>query len=123
MAQQEALTCISLEAGADLSAGQYHFVNMSSDGQVDLVASAGAQGIGVLQNKPDAAGRAASVAVYGVAKVVAGGSITAGNRIQSDANGAAIAAASGDFVLGVAMTSADSGDLVEVLLAGNHILA
>lgn len=123
MATQEALTCITREAGADLSAKQYHFVNMSSDGQVDAVASAGAQGIGVLQDKPTAAGQAACIAVYGVSKVVAGADVTAGNRVQADGNGKAIAATTGDFVMGVALTAGNSGDLIEVLLAGNHIIA
>jgi hypothetical protein len=73
--------------------------------------------VGVLQNKPAAAGRDATVAYAGVTKAVAGGSITAGARVTADANGAVVAAASaGDAVLGVALTGASSGDIISVLI-------
>jgi len=124
MAKQEALTNITLEAGGDLSAGQYRFVNVAADGQVDLVASAGTDAIGVLQNDPDAAGVAATVAIMGVSKVVIGtGGLTAGNRVQSDASGEAIAAATGDVVLGRAITGGAAGELASVLLISTHITA
>lgn len=115
MATQQHIMCISYEAGADLSALQFHFLVMSSDGQVDG-AGDGAAAIGVLQNKPSAAGQAAEIAVSGVAKVVAGSAITAGQRVASASDSEAIPAATGDIVVGVAMTSGDAGDLVEVLL-------
>lgn len=115
MATQQHIKCISYEAGADLSALQFHFVVMSSDGQVDG-AGDGAAAIGVLQNKPSAAGQAAEIAIDGVVKVVAGSAITAGERIASASDSEAIPAATGDIVVGVAMTSGDAGDLVEVLL-------
>ncbi len=123
MATQNQVQSITLPAAGDLSAKQFRFVNVNSSGQAAAVASAGGAGIGVLQNKPDAAGKAATVAHAGVVKVVAGGSITAGANVQSDANGEAITAASGDVVLGVALAGAADGDLVPVLLVSKHILA
>jgi hypothetical protein len=124
MALESNLTCVTLEAGGDLSAGQLLFVDVAADGQVDVVASAGADAIGVLQNDPAAAGRAASVAVLGVSKVVAGAAVTAGARVQSDASGRAIAAATGDVVLGRALTAASAaGEVIEVLLLSTHITA
>ena len=123
MALQEVLVSITVEAGGDLSAGQFHFVDVATDGQVDLVASAGGKAIGVLQNDPSAAGRAATVTVAGVSKVVAGATIAAGNKIQSTATGTADVAAVGDHVLGIAMTGGASGDVISVLLISQHILA
>ena len=122
MATQQSLTCISAEAGSDLSAKQYRFVDMASDAAVDAVSAAGGDAIGVLQNAP-LAGEAASVAVMGVAKVVAGGTITAGDRVQSDANGEALTAASGDIVLGRALKGGAAGDVLEILLVSAHIAA
>ncbi len=124
MAVEQALQSISIEAGADLSAGQYKFVQVATDGQVDLVGSAGADAIGVLQNKPDAAGRAAKVGFSGISKVTLGGTVAMGAKVQSDASGDAILAASGDHVLGTCIKGGAVGEVGEVLLnASHHILA
>lgn len=124
MARCEHVESVTLEAGSDLSAGQFKFVLVASDGQVDLVASAGGDADGVLLNQPGAAGRAAEVAISGIVKVVSGAAVTAGAKVQSDASGRAITAASGDHVLGKALTTtANAGELVEVLLVNHHILA
>ena len=61
----------SLEAAADLSAGQHHLVVANSSAQLAL-AGAGAVAVGVLQNKPNAQGVAGSVHQTGISKVVAG---------------------------------------------------
>jgi len=76
----------TFEAGGDLSAGQFKFVVLAADGQIDL-ATDGAAAVGVLLNEPDAAGKAATVVVSGKTAVTAGGSITAGDDIASDLNG------------------------------------
>lgn len=123
MAKQESLTSISIPAAGDLSAGQFRFVNVDGNGRAALVASAGGRGVGVLQDDPAAIDRPACVAVAGRAKVVAGDTVTAGDNVQSDANGAAITAASGDYILGIALTGGASGELIEVLLGSNHLLA
>lgn len=114
MARDEATTCITLEAGQDLSAKQYFFVSMSSDGQVDPTGD-GANAIGVLQNDPAAAGRAAEVAVSGRTMVKAGGTITAGADIASDAAGEAVVAATGDQILGTALEGAADGDTFAIM--------
>lgn len=122
---EEALSCISVPANTDLSTKQYYFVkltNSSGTGRAAL-AGDGDHAIGVLQNKPDAANEVATVAFSGISKVVAGGTITAGQYVASDTNGAAVVAATGDIVIGVAMLSADSADLVPVLLLTGHVFA
>ena len=123
MAKNEAQTCITLEAGQDLSAKQFRFVELAADGQVDAVASAGGNAIGVLTNDPSAAGRAATVCIAGIAKVVAGGTVAAGAMVQADAAGDAITAASGDYVLGRAVTGGADGEVIEILLQSNHLNA
>jgi hypothetical protein len=124
MATESNVQSITLPAAADYSsASQFRFVNVNSSGQAVRVSSAGGDAIGVLQNKPDAAGKAATVATSGIVKVVAGGTIAAGAKVQSDASGDALTAASGDAVLGVALASAVDGDVFPVLLVSKHILA
>ena len=125
MAVQENFIPISLPAAGDLSsAGIYRWGVVNSSGQVAVVSSAGGDADGVIQNSPAAAGRATSLAVAGVAKTYVGtGGVTAGNKVQSDANGASILAASGDHVLGKALATGAAGAIVPVLLVSKHILA
>lgn len=123
MSVMEAVRAITMEAAGDLSvAGQFRFVEATTtDNEVDVVGSAGADAIGVLLNKPDAAGRDAEVAFAGRVKVVAGGTVTAGDKVQSDASGEAITASTGDFVLGTCLVGGAVGELIEMLLGSNHL--
>jgi len=124
MASEQALVVIDMIAGADLSAGQYYFVTLATDGQVDLTGSAGGTSIGILQNKPSAAGEVAQVGVFGVSKCKAGATITADDKLQSTAAGKADVAASGDHVVAHAMEGAVDGDVFRVLVGySEHILA
>lgn len=111
MATQGVTTIETFEAGQDLSAKQYCFVTMASDMQIDPT-GAGLAADGVLQNAPAAAGRAAAVAVVGRVKVLAGGTIAAGGNIASSATGTAVAATTGNIVLGKALEAAVSGQYI-----------
>ena len=72
--------------------------------------------IGVVQNKPQVTGAAATVAIRGISLVEAGGSVNAGDGVAVDTNGKGVAAGVGDTVVGVAVGGAASGQLVPVLL-------
>lgn len=112
-AYEEALHCITREAGADLSASQYCGVKQNSSQQVVLPsAQVGEPMLGVLQNKPDAAGRAATVAIGGVTKLLLGGTVAAGERFTFDTDGKAIAVGSGDdFSFGQITEGGTSGTI------------
>ena len=107
-------TCVTLEAGADLSAKQYYFVSLASDGQVDATGD-GLMATGVLQNDPAAAGRAAEVAIAGLTKGTAGGTVAGGAAVASDANGAGVTAATGDIILGTAVAGGAAGDVISII--------
>lgn len=107
---------ISLDASTDLSAKQFFFIETSSSSEAAL-SGAGEVVTGVLQNKPDAAGKSASVRVYGVSKVTAGAAITAGAEVSSDANGKAATSTTGDYIVGIALEAAAAdGDIIAVLI-------
>ncbi|QOZ25293.1 capsid cement protein [Bradyrhizobium sp. CCBAU 51753] len=109
---------ISLPAAGDLSTKQYRFVSLDSSGNI-AVATRGALAIGVLQDNPGAAGRPGRVRTVSgtMTKVVLGGSVTAGQAGVSDANGAAVNAASTDNAyMGFFQGSGSSGDIVAFLL-------
>ncbi len=113
MASQGVYTVETFEAGQDLSAKQYHFVTMASDGQVDPT-GAGAAADGVLQNAPAAAGRAAAVAVVGRVKVLCGGTISANANVASNASGQAVAATTGNIVLGKALEAGAANQYITI---------
>lgn len=99
---------VSIAAGADLSALQYHIINVSGTICVSDLTS-----LGVLQNTPES-GENASIAWQGYMKAKAGGTITAGARLTVTTSGTLSVVSSGDTsgVVGKAMTAAASGALV-----------
>jgi hypothetical protein len=100
---------VTLDAGADLSAAQYKAVAVGGTIAADSSA------IGLLQNKPGASGRRATVGYAGQMKAYAGAAITAGARVTVTTSGWLITATSanidGGFVVGKALAAANSGDL------------
>lgn len=135
MAYEEALVSITLEADATLAVAtgvpgqpgaadpngghQYKFVQITGVKTVGLAdATVTDSVIGVLQNKPQATGAAATVAISGVSKVEAGATITAGNPIAVKADGTAEVGLTGEPIVGFALTSGADGEIISVLLAG-----
>lgn len=131
MAYEESLRSITLNADSSLAVytgppgtpgapnphggKQYHFVKVTGVHQCGI-ADADDVVIGVLQNKPQNAGNAATVGIRGVSKVVCDAAITAGTNVKVSADGQAAAAGAGPTV-GVALTTtANAGELVSVLL-------
>ena len=80
MATQQTMRTIVLDAGGDLSSDQFKIVKLNTAQQVVLVAAVTDHPIGVLQNKPDATGKRALIAVLdgAILKMKAGAAITAG---------------------------------------------
>ena len=90
MATSQGVTVdIVLKAAADLSAKQYYFVKVTADRTVNVCAAATDIPIGVLQNKPAAANRAAVVRVVGSTKLSANEAITVGWLLGTSADGQA----------------------------------
>ena len=131
MAYEESLRSITLNADSSLGVytgvpgqpgspdphggKQYHFVKVTGVHQVGLAGATGAV-VGVLQNKPQGTGHAATVGFHGVSKVVSDVAITAGDAIQVSADGQA-AKSGARPVVGIALcTTANPGELVNVLL-------
>ncbi len=108
---------------ADPNGGkQYKFVKVTgaktcglSDGDANEIV------IGVLQNKPQYTGSAATVAIRGVSRVVAGGNVNAGDAVKVETTtGEAVAATlpgDAEAVVGIAVTSGADQEIISVLLA------
>ena len=100
----------------DLSTKQYYFVELSGAAQVDVCDAATDTVYGVLQDDP-AAGDPCAVAVLGITKVIAGGTVAAGDRVGTTNAGKAVAkTAADDKVSGICRVGGDDGELIEILL-------
>ena len=96
---------------------QYRFVKVTGKAQVGLATDSGDRLVGVMQSKPQVVGQAATIGIWGISLVVAGGVVAAGDEITTDAQGQAIKSLDPMTSRGVAITSsAIAGELISVLL-------
>lgn len=112
-------------ANADLSTKQYFCVKLAAGPKVALCAAATDRAIGILQNKPAADGRNASVRHLGISKAVSDGTsaIAVGDLVGTDANGRVVKKATADYgAIGEALdASAAVGTIIRVRLFGATI--
>ncbi len=95
----------------------YRLVKFGGSDTALLQAAAASDGlIGVAGQIGAASGEVIDVTLVGIGEVEAGGSITRGNSVTSDANGKAVVASDGNVIIGKALMSAASGDIVPLLL-------
>lgn len=138
MAYNEILRTISLDADSSIteatgvpgtagssepnSGKQYRWVKVTGAHTVGLAtAAANERPIGLLQNKPQVLGMAATVALDGVSLAEAGGTVTAGDGIKVlTTTGKSVTWVAGtddpDLMVGVAIDGAAAGQLFSCLI-------
>jgi hypothetical protein len=127
MAFEQTLRTVGLPAASDLTSGgtvnpQFYFVTTNASGQITFT-GAGAVADGVVQDKPNAQGVEAEVAILGITKLVTGAAVTAGDPLMANASGQAITATAGNFVRARALaSSAGAGVIIPALLIGPYKL-
>jgi hypothetical protein len=120
MAYEAAQICFgNLTAAADLSAKQYHFVKLASATTVNVCTAITDVPLGVLQNTPTS-GQAAEVTIFGITKVVADGTLAAGNVIGTSSDSQADAITPGTdttvYAMGQAITAASASETSTMFL-------
>jgi len=114
---------ITLEAAADLSTHQYKAIKVDANGRAALC-GADERAIGVLQNKPDALGKAAEIMVDGRSKIVGSAALAPGTVVSSDANGKAKAPAALSNTLGVILENPGADTQIgSMLVQISHLAA
>ena len=111
---------VNFKSAASLSGKKNYIVYVSAKGVVTIASAATHKVMGVVTNSPQAGvGQNVSVALpFGneTFKVIAGGSISIGDKLTADSAGKAIATTSaGNYVFGVALQDADAGDIFEAM--------
>lgn len=114
MATDASLMTYTRKSSGDLSASQYKFVKQASTGRVSAC-GAGESAFGVLLNDPSAIDQEALVAIGGITKVLAGGTVAIGSLVQSDASGRAVDSAGG-VILGEAVSGGSVGSVMSIAL-------
>lgn len=133
MGYEESLRNVSLDADATIGirtgvpgmpgslepnyGKQYRFVKITGDHQAGLT-KAGERAIGVLQNKPQWVGAAATVGIRGISNVIVETlPVAAGDAVSSGAGGGAVKAGEGAAVNGYAIqTASQAGEMIAVKL-------
>lgn len=134
MAYEEILQSVSLNADSSLAmytgvpntpgsaspnyGHQYCFVKVTGANTVGMAAS-GDGVVGVLQNKPQVEGQAATVGVYGISNVIAGAAFAAGDKLDIDGSGHAIKATGATFYAIALQDASDANVLAPALLRCN----
>ena len=102
---------------------QYKFIKISSEKLV-LCDTQGEKALGVALEDLVTDRACPFAAVGDVVEVIASEAVAVGDEVTVDANGLAETAASGDFVMGTALTStAAANERVTVLLEGHYVKA
>lgn len=109
---------ISAKAGAAITGGAMLAAAMGATGTVGVVSTAGAVPVGLLIAETEdsvAAGDDVTVQVKDIGLWTVGAAVDAGALLMSDANGKAVAATAGKFVLAQALEAATAaGQVIHV---------
>lgn len=121
MAVEQTGIDITMPAAADLSGAQFRFMIVDTNGRA-TVSGANGKVLGILQNKPNAAGAAARVRISGVSKLQLGNAGTAQQYVASNAQGFGTTASNtGDWIGAQVLTNVGgSGDITDVALRTFH---
>lgn len=101
-------------SGEDLSSALYKLVKIDTDGDL-VLAGDGEEVFGAVTE--GAASTYPSTAQFGgIAKVILGGTVTAGQRVASNASGVGVVATTGEYSFGIAMGSGVTSGVISVMI-------
>lgn len=106
-----------LKAEGDKSDYQHHFMKLTSADFTFTLCGAGVVPLGILQNKPAAAGRAGQIRRVGLSKLIIADTITSGELLKSDASGHGVHADTNNDNYGaIALEAGTTGQTITVLM-------
>ena len=108
----------AFKTDANFASSAWFLVKTAGGGTDIDVCGAGELPLGVLTDNVGGSNtndKYVDVQVGGIIKVIAGGSLTDGTLVASDASGEAVAAAAGDYYLGQCLQDAADGELASVI--------
>ena len=115
---------ISAKAGAAIASGAMLAAAMGATGTVTVVGTAGADAIGIIIPENEdaiASGEDVTIQVKDIGLWKVGAAVSAGAMLMSDANGKAVTATTGKFIVAQALEAATAADQVihvQIIKAG-----
>lgn len=122
MADYKGFIPASMKAGKDLKLYQYCILTdvTANKNYVQFATDSVNWPIGVLQNKPDASGKAAEVAVSGICKLKLGDQCTSGSCVAANASGFGVSITDTEGIpVGRLLYGGSTDDIVPVVLQAN----
>ena len=118
----------TFEAAADLSSYQYCFVIANGTGSANnkkvTYGTADSLALGILQNAPDASGKAAEVAITGTCKLKVSAEVAFGAKLSSGSTGQGeTTSGTASFYRAIALEYGAAGQIIEVLLCTGELTA
>ena len=128
MAGHSPVATVSFQAAGDVAARRIVRLGASRDGEVvqadaSSVTTPARRPIGISGEVATGSGQTLDVHIAGIADVEAGAAVTRGQAVTTDADGKAkTTAATGNFVVGIALEAATAaGDIIPVLLSQHRV--
>lgn len=120
MAIEQRVYDISLVSQEDLSDSQYYWMAGLAAFGCDIAGDADEDLVGILQNKP-VSGRAAEVRRVGISKMICGGTISAWNKVTSDADGKGVVASDVERYGAIALEAGVENRIISVLMEFGYV--
>jgi hypothetical protein len=121
MAVEQRIYDLSLDAARDLSDNQFHVMEGSGEFGCDVSSAADEDSLGILQNKPDAAGQAAEIRRVGISKAECGGVIPVWTKVTPDDDGHIVVALTHERYIGFAMQAGIATRIISVLMEFGYV--
>ncbi len=125
MATEHGILDLSFPAAGDLSTKQFYPVTLTTAGRINTISTTTTVTFGVLQDDPDAAGRAGAVRLEGVSKMIVDGStnpIYPGYLLGVNTNGIGVftTTANQAIVAQALEQSTAAGDIISVFVTAGQ---
>lgn len=118
---------LAIKAGAEIADVRFKAVKLDENGKAVLASVAGEAFLGIaIPTTGNAEGKVATgdivdIQIKDIGMAMAGAAVEAGKPLTTDANGKLVAAASGNFIIGYALTAAAAdGDIISVQVAKGY---
>ena len=113
----------TFKAAGNLAAYQYMFVIFSAENTVNCASAITDIALGILQDKPNAAGESCNIMIKGISLLKITDTITRGGPISCETDATGIPAANNGPICAIALQSGVTGDIIPVLLTPGAYLS
>lgn len=113
------LSPTGLVAAADLSSHQFKAGKLNTTGKVAVVSAAADKGVGIIQNKPNAADQPVDLIMQGESRALLGGTVNEADELGFNTTGQLVATTTDNaWTIATALEAGVAGDIASVWVHG-----